>query len=162
MELDQPRHDRGFGWITPFVDAGVGNSINPATSVSIRVGGARVGRPPRTITIPTQPYTTIGKLAHVDAGIDVDVSDALSFSVLAYDTIPWGNQTALSRFVPLTKQSTQFSPSSQRNQNNISRSTKGQRFFEVNAVTQSPASLTRDNGFGASLGIPWWTPKTGH
>jgi hypothetical protein len=77
----------------------------------------------------------------------------MSFSLLAYDTIPRGNQTAISRFVVVPKQPTPSSPSSSPNQNKTLRSTKGQRFFEVNAVTDGTASLTRDNGFGASVGV---------
>jgi hypothetical protein len=134
--------DSGLGWITPFVDAGLGNSINSAASANIRVSGG-AGRPFRTVTVPTKPYTTIGNLAQLDTGVDVDVR-ALSFSLLAYDTIPRGTQAAISHFVTLANQPTQ---------NKTLRSTKGQRFFEVNAVTAGAASLTRDNGFGASVGI---------
>jgi hypothetical protein len=143
--------DGGLGWITPFVDAGVGNSISAATSASLRVGGGS-GRPFRTVAIPMKPYTTIGKVAQLDTGVDLDVR-TLSVSVLAYDTIPWGTQTAMSRFVALPKQPTVSSPSSSRNQTKILTSTKGQRFFEVNAVTDGTAALTRDSGFGASVGI---------
>jgi hypothetical protein len=143
--------DGGLGWITPFVDAGVGNSINSAASAGIRVGGG-AGRPVRTVTTPTRPYTTIGRVVQLDTGLDVDVR-ALSFSLLAYDTIPRGNQTAISRFVVLPKQPNPSSPSSSPSQNKTLRSTKGQRFFELNAVTNGAAALTRDNGFGASVGI---------
>jgi hypothetical protein len=143
--------DGGLGWITPFVDVGLGNSISSATSASIRVGGGG-GRPFRTVTTPTKPYTTIGQLVQFDTGVDVDVR-ALSFSLLAYETIPRGNQTAISHFVALPKQPAPSNPSSSPNQNKALRSTKGERFFEVNAVTDGMASLTRDNGFGASVGI---------
>jgi hypothetical protein len=80
-------------------------------------------------------------VGQLDTGVDVDVR-ALSFSLLAYDTIPWGNQTAKSRFVALPRQPTPSTPSSPR-----------RRFFEVNAITEGTSSLTRDNGFGASVGI---------
>jgi hypothetical protein len=145
--------DHGFGWITPFVDAGVGNGLNAATGLSVRGGGAHTGRPSRIITIPTEPYMTMGKLAHVDAGIDLDVSSSVNLGVLAYDAIPWGNQTAISRFVQLPSPSPQSSQSGQHNQMTTSRAMRGQRFFEVNAVTQGAASLTRDHGVGASVAI---------
>ncbi len=143
--------DHAFDWITPFIDAGVGNSVNSLTSLTLR--GGRAGRPSRIITIPTQPYTTVGKLAHVDAGIDLELSRFATLGVLAYDTIPWGSQTAISRFVPVPRSSTQSSQTGQHNQIQLSRGSRGQRFFEVNAVTQGTASLTRDDGVGASIAI---------
>lgn len=136
--------DYDFAWVAPFVDAGVGNSVNSATSISIDLRTARGARSGRTLTMPTQPYTTTGKIAHADLGVDLTMGAAVGISLLAYDTAPWGNQTAVSRVVPVTR------PAGPRQR---SRSAKDQRFFEVNAVTQGPASLTRDYGVGGSVFI---------
>jgi hypothetical protein len=87
----------------------------------------------------------------VDVGIDLDVSSVVTLGVLAYETIPWGDQTAVSRFVPLPRPSTPPTQTGQHNQMPMSRGTRGQRFFELNVVTHGAASLTRDNGVGASV-----------
>jgi hypothetical protein len=138
-------HD--FHWLTPFVDAGLGNSVNSVTGVSATVAGLHGARS-RVITVPTQPYSTIGKLVRGDVGIDFAVSSMLNLGVLAYDTVPWGSQIAISRIVPSLP-----TGAGQKSQAPTSRGTKGQRFFEVNSVTQGTASLTRDDGLGASITV---------
>jgi len=67
------------GW-TPFVDAGLGNSI-PANFVFRR------------------PYESYGHLAHFQAGVGRDLAGWLSVSGSVYDIAPWGAQTITSRVV---------------------------------------------------------------
>jgi hypothetical protein len=68
--------------LTPFVAAGVGNSISDT----------RFFR---------RPFTSFGKLAHFEGGTDVDLSHSLTLTLSAYDIVPWGTQTIFSRTVAM-------------------------------------------------------------
>ena len=74
------RLDRDFGIFTPFVDAGVANSITDTRFFH-------------------RPFTSYGNLAHFEGGTDVDLSHSLSLTLSAYDIAPWGTQTLTSRLV---------------------------------------------------------------
>ena len=74
------RIDHDISIFTPFVDAGVANSITD-TRFFIR------------------PYTSFGKLAHFEGGTDVDLTHSFSLTLSAYDIAPWGTQTIFSRVV---------------------------------------------------------------
>lgn len=75
------RIKRDFSIFTPFVDAGVANSIVD-TRFFLR------------------PYTSYGYLAHFEAGTDIDLSHSFSLTLSGYDITPWGSQTIISRVVP--------------------------------------------------------------
>jgi hypothetical protein len=72
------RFDHSFSILTPFIDAGVGNSI------------------PDTLFFH-RPFTSFGYLAHFEGGTDVDLSHSFTLTVSAYDIAPWGTQTIFSR-----------------------------------------------------------------
>jgi len=69
-----------FGRFTPFLSAGVGNSIFDSRYW-------------------TRPYTTLGDVAHFEGGTAFDLGYSLTVSASAYDVAPWGNQKLYSRLV---------------------------------------------------------------
>ena len=111
--------DHAFSFLTPFVDAGVANSIMDTH-------------------LYHRPYTTLGYNAHFAAGANKDVWKFFTVSASAYDILPWGPQKMYSRIAGL-----------QSGTNPVA--SKRGRVFEANAVTSGGASLTRDNGYSASL-----------
>ena len=74
------RFDHSISVLTPFVDAGVGNSISGTPFLH-------------------RPFTSFGYLAHFEGGTDVDLSHSFSLTLSAYDIAPWGTQTIFSRLV---------------------------------------------------------------
>jgi hypothetical protein len=75
------RLEHNFSILTPFIDAGVGNSISDSLFFH-------------------RPYVSFGHLAHFEGGTDVDLSHSFSLTLSAYDIVPWGTQTIFSRAVP--------------------------------------------------------------
>ncbi|MFY9585721.1 MAG: hypothetical protein WAR21_14635 [Candidatus Acidiferrales bacterium] len=69
-----------FDRVTPYVDAGLANSISDTRFFK-------------------RPYITLGHLAHFEAGADVKIWKSLTFTASAYDIVPWGQQRVISRFV---------------------------------------------------------------
>lgn len=117
------RAERGLGNFTPFVEAGVGDSISNVNRRST-LGFKR-------------PFNTLGNMAHFEAGTQIGILGPLSFSVSAYDILPWGNQKLYSRLV----------------QRGTTGTTSGQPVFLIFPVAAGDASLTRDNGYNASLNL---------
>jgi len=74
------RFDRNFGHWTPFLEAGLANSI-PDTFVYRR------------------PFASYGELGHFQAGAAYHVVNWLSVAASAFDVAPWGTQTIDSRVV---------------------------------------------------------------
>ncbi|HYN16363.1 MAG TPA: hypothetical protein VES66_11315 [Terriglobales bacterium] len=70
--------DHAFSWLTPFVDAGVANSIMDSR-------------------LYHRPYTTLGYNAHFAAGAKKDVWKFFTAGASAYDILPWGSQKIYSR-----------------------------------------------------------------
>ncbi len=73
--------DRSFGRLTPFVEAGIANSIFDQ----------RFFR---------RPFATFGPLAHFEGGAEWQLLGPLSIGASAYDIAPWGEQRVFSRLVP--------------------------------------------------------------
>jgi hypothetical protein len=69
--------DHALGDFSPFVDAGVGNTILDTRYFH-------------------RPFATYGYNAQFNGGVEYDPGN-FSFSVAAYDVAPWGNQTVISR-----------------------------------------------------------------
>jgi hypothetical protein len=112
--------EHGFDNFTPFIDAGVGNTIMNNKQFQ-------------------RQFMSFGYNAAFEAGIEVDPGP-LSLSASAYDVAPWGPQTLFSRVFRC--------PSNARcgrAGNNTNR--KG---YLQNSVTSGSSSLDRDNGFNAS------------
>jgi hypothetical protein len=113
------RLEHDTGRLTPFVDAGLANAVTD-TRFFLR------------------PFTSFGKVAHFEAGTEVDLSHSFNLTLSAYDIAPWGTQTVFSRFV---------------NPGSTGNGGKHGRVFEVNHQTTGTASLTRDNGYTVGLGV---------
>jgi hypothetical protein len=71
---------REFGRFTPFLSAGVANSIFDTRSWR-------------------KPYITLGDVAHFEGGTSFDLGHSLTLSGSAYDVTPWGTQKLYSRIV---------------------------------------------------------------
>ena len=110
-----------FGRLTPYVDAGLANSISDTRFFK-------------------RPFITYGKLAHFEAGTDVQITKMLTFTASAYDIAPWGQQTVISRFVQRGSGGT-GGPVAARHG----------RVFETQPATVGTADLTRDNGYSAGV-----------
>jgi len=74
------RIDQTFGFLTPFVDGGVANTITDTPYFH-------------------RPFTSYGYLAHFEAGADVDFPHSLNLLLSAYEIAPFGTQTIISRDV---------------------------------------------------------------
>ncbi len=75
--------EHSFGRLTPFADAGLGNSVTDTHFFK-------------------RPFTTLGYQAHFEAGLGVDIWGPFSASASLYDVAPWGPQTVFSRLVRRT------------------------------------------------------------
>lgn len=119
---NQTNHfDHAFGDFSPFLDAGVGNSILDTKYFH-------------------RPFATFGYNAQFNGGLEYDPGN-FSFSVAAYDVAPWGNQTVISRVFRCGSASKCGS----------SGPTKNRRGFNSANVTSGAADLTRDNGYDAGI-----------
>lgn len=74
------RVEHDFGLVTPFVDAGLANSVVDTRFFQ-------------------RPFTSFGTLLHSEAGADLDLSHSFTLTLSAYDVLPFGTQTVFSRFV---------------------------------------------------------------
>jgi hypothetical protein len=109
--------DRRFGHWTPFADAGLANSV------------------PNTLFF--QQFTSLGHVAHFEAGTALSIFGPLSASASLYDVAPWGSQQVFSRLVG------KGGPPAGTGSHG--------RVYELNQQTTGGADLTRDNGF--NLGV---------
>jgi hypothetical protein len=132
--------DHDFDRITPFVDLGVGNGLSSSAFGEPFLGRSSSRRASLGAGRLARPYSIVGKLAVLDAGAEIDASKTVSLSVSAYDILPWGPQTAISRFA-LPQQ-----PLAAGAAGPVSKSRKGQRFFDVSTLTAGSSALTRDHG----------------
>lgn len=112
--------EHGWDNFTPFIDAGVGNSILDSRHFH-------------------RPFATFGYNAQLEAGTEMDAGP-ISLSASAYDVAPWGPQTLVSRVFRCPSGTKCGGTGSSSNR-------KG---YLQNSVTSGGASLARDNGFNAS------------
>jgi hypothetical protein len=75
------RFDHSFGRLTPFFDAGLGNSL-------------------RDTRFFQRPFTTLGFVSHFEGGADVDVWKFFSVGGSLYAVEPSGQQKVFSKVVP--------------------------------------------------------------
>jgi hypothetical protein len=113
--------DHAFGNWSPFIDAGVGNSLMDTRYF-------------------TRPFTTFGYNAAFTGGLEYD-QGPFSLQVGAYDVAPWGNQTEFSRVFRCGTATTCGAAGS-------SHSRGG---FTSSNVTTGGAALVRDNGYEAGI-----------
>jgi hypothetical protein len=113
--------DHAFGDFSPFLDAGVGNSILDTKFFH-------------------RPFMTYGYNAQFNGGLEYDPGK-FSFSVAAYDVAPWGNQTVISRVFRCgsTAKCSAGAP------------TKNRKSFTTSNVSTGSADLVRDNGYNAGI-----------
>jgi hypothetical protein len=120
-DLDN-RFEHDFNLFTPFFDVDVGNSLNN--------GNLRFRRRIQ------RPYVTLGKVAEFMAGPEVHLTDRLTLSADAYDVMPWGPQTLISRIVL---------PGA------AGKGGKHNRKYEIVQRQVGGANLVSDDGFDASV-----------
>jgi len=113
--------DHAFGDFSPFVDAGVGNSVMDTRFFH-------------------RPFITFGYNAQFEGGLEYDPG-RFSFSASAYDVAPWGNQTVISRVFRCGSAAKCSSGGP----------TKNRKSFTTASVSTGAADLVRDNGFNAGI-----------
>ena len=115
--------EHGWGNFTPFIDGGVGNSVQDTRYFH-------------------RPFMTFGYNVQFEAGTEVDAGP-FSVSGSAYDVAPWGTQTVVSRV---------FRCSSSVKCGAAGTSTNRKGYLD-SSVQTGDASLARDNGFNASVEV---------
>jgi hypothetical protein len=115
--------EHGWGNFTPFIDAGVGNTV-PDTKYFHR------------------PFMTFGYNAQFEAGTEMDLG-LFSVAGSAYDVAPWGTQTVVSRVFRCTGGAKCSATGT---------STNRKGYLDASVQTGA-ASLARDNGFNAGVEI---------
>ena len=119
---NQTNHfDHAFGDFSPFIDAGVGNTIMDTRYFH-------------------RPFASYGYNGQFNGGIEYDPGK-FSFSVSAYDVAPWGNQTEISRVFRCGSASKCSGSGGSTNRHG----------YTSNSVTSGSADLTRDNGYNAGI-----------
>ncbi len=113
--------DHAFGDFSPFLDAGVGNTVMDTRFLH-------------------RPYVTFGYNAQFNGGLEFDPGK-FSFSASLYDVAPWGNQTVISRVFRCGSAAKCASGGATHNRTN---------FTSAN-VSTGAADLVRDNGYNAGI-----------
>ena len=113
--------DHAFGDWSPFVDAGVGNTIMDTRFF-------------------TRPFMSFGYNAAFTGGLEYD-KGPFSLQAGAYDVAPWGNQTEISRVFRCGSAAKCGSSGTSTNRTG----------FTSSSVTTGGAGLTRDNGYEAGI-----------
>jgi hypothetical protein len=67
------RAEKDFGFLTPFAEATLGNSLNSTQRFR-------------------RPFTTLGAVSTVTGGTSIDLFKGVSFEASAYDVLPFGDQ----------------------------------------------------------------------
>lgn len=113
--------DRAFGDWSPFLDAGVGNTIQDTKYF-------------------TRPFMSFGYNAAFTGGLEYD-KGPFSLQLGAYDIAPWGNQTEVSRVFRCTAGPSCSAAGTSHNRGG----------FTSSNVTTGGADLVRDNGYEAGF-----------
>jgi hypothetical protein len=113
--------DHAFGDFSPFIDAGVGNSVMDTKFFH-------------------RPFITFGYNAQFSGGVEYDPGK-FSFSASAYDVAPWGNQTVLSRVFRCGAAA----------KCSAGGATKNRKRFTSASVSAGAADLVRDNGYNTGI-----------
>jgi len=117
------RVDHAFGDFSPFVNAGVGNTVMDTKFFH-------------------RPFMTFGYNFQSEAGVEYDPGN-FSFSASAYDVAPWGNQLMISRVF-------RCSSAAKCGSSGVSTDRKG---YKTASVTTGGADLVRDNGWNAGIEV---------
>jgi len=116
--------DRDIGRVTPFADVGVGNTVS-------------------FWKLFDRGFTSVGNIAHFEAGTYLRIWRSLRWSGSAYSIAPWGEQRVIARFVP-------SDPASLPPPGPIRLAIR-QAIFDQLRQTVGNADLTRDNGWNTSF-----------
>ena len=113
--------DHAFGSFSPFLDAGVGNTVMDTRSFH-------------------RPFITSGYNAQFNGGLEYDPGK-FSFSVSAYAVAPWGDQTVFSRVFRCGSAATCTAGGK----------SNDRKSYTTNSVTSGSADLVRDNGYSSGI-----------
>ena len=132
----------GFDRFTPFLDAGVANSV-PDTRFLKR------------------PYTSLGTLAHFEGGSEMDLGDKFSVSASGYYILPWGTQEIFVRGKKSSPGSTKGGASLTRDDGiNVGLDYDLPRFVDLSAgYSYSVYSVVNTVSFGIELNVASWLRK---
>jgi hypothetical protein len=132
----------GFDLFTPFLDVGVANSV-PDTRFLKR------------------PYTSLGTLAHFEAGSEMDLGDKFSVSASGYYILPWGTQEIFVRGKKSSPGSTKGGVSLTRDDGiNLGLDYNLTRFVDLSAgYSYSAYSVINSVSFGVELNGASWLRK---
>jgi hypothetical protein len=132
----------GFDRLTPFLDAGVANSL-PDTRFLHR------------------PYTSLGTLAHFEGGSELDLGDKFSVSASGYYILPWGSQQIFVRGKKSSSGSTKGGASLTRDDGvNLGLDYNLTRFVDLSAgYSYSAYNLINTVSFGIELNVASWLRK---
>jgi hypothetical protein len=113
--------DHAFGNFSPFLDFGVGNTVLDTRFFH-------------------RPFITFGYDAQFEGGLEYDAGK-FSFSASAYDVMPWGNQTVISRVFRCGSSA----------KCGAGGKTTNRKSFTTSSISTGAADLVRDNGFNAGV-----------
>jgi hypothetical protein len=113
--------EHGWNNFTPFIDVGAGNTVNDTKYFH-------------------RPFTTFGYNAQFESGLEFDAG-RFSLTGSAYDVMPWGPQTVISKVFRCTK-GAKCSANGQ---------SSDRRGYMLASVEAGSADLVRDNGFNAGI-----------
>jgi hypothetical protein len=113
--------DHAFGNFSPFLDFGVGNTVLDTRFFH-------------------RPFITFGYDAQFEGGLEYDAGK-FSFSASAYDVVPWGNQTVISRVFRCGSSA----------KCGAGGKTTNRKSFTTSSISTGAADLVRDNGFNAGV-----------
>jgi len=132
----------GFDLFTPFLDAGVANSV-PDTRFLKR------------------PYTSLGTLAHFEGGSELDLGDKFSVSASGYYILPWGPQQIFVRGKKSSSGSTKGGVSLTRDDGvNLGLDYNLSRSVDLSAgYSYSAYSVLNTVSFGVELNVASWLRK---
>jgi hypothetical protein len=132
----------GFDRFTPFLDAGVANSV-PDTRFLKR------------------PYTSLGTLAHFEGGSEMDLGDKFSVSASGYYILPWGAQEIFVRGKKSSPGSTKGGVSLTRDDGiNLGLDYNLTRSVDLSAgYSYSAYSAVNTVSFGVELNVASWLRK---
>jgi hypothetical protein len=132
----------GFDRLTPFLDAGVANSV-PDTRFLHR------------------PYTSLGTLAHFEGGSALDLGDKFSVSASGYYILPWGSQQIFVRGKKSSPGSTKGGASLTRDDGiNLGLDYNLTRFVDLSGgYSYSAYNVLNTVSFGVELNVASWLRK---
>jgi hypothetical protein len=138
------RLDRTFNRITPFIDAGLANTVPDSPLL-------------------TRPFTSLGIAGHLEEGAELELVHHFSAGASAYQILPTGNQKVYSRVVTSGGSAPAKSGAAAPGKSGAALGNH-HRPFETSFVS-SGTGLTRENGFNTWFAFqpsPLWRAEAGY